>query len=204
MSDSNFNEITSQLLVKNITALASDRFLTLGNDEQNMFEFDSAKELLDKAVLRLRRNIDGIGGVRTILVLVLNNYNEFKDALRWAALIKDELLEPENGDLYMFVVIKDENLSIEQCTNIESSDRICRKYIFRPGETVPEFLSRTFIEPVVGNGSTDSIIDPLSLALEKVSQQHQWFDSSEQERWKTALLSGKSGHELIEVLFKIS
>jgi len=117
--------------------------------------------------------------------------------------VKDELLEPENGDLYLFAVIKDESLSINQCTNIEASDRICRKYILRPEETIDSFLGRSFISPVMSEASSGKLFDPLHLALESTSVQHEWFDSSEQERWQEAFLSGKNGQELIELLFNI-
>lgn len=134
MEDSKFEEITSQLLIEKITELASSRFTALKSGEQDIIDLYSEEDLTDKAVLKLRRNIDAADGVRTLLIIVLDSYDEFKNALRWAALVKDELLEPENGDLYMFVAIKDKNISVEQCTNIESSDRICRKYILGQGK----------------------------------------------------------------------
>lgn len=197
-------EITSEQLLSNIVALCGTRFVleNTNTDESVLMEV-SPMELTDKAILRIKRNMPSPGGVRTILIVVLDVFDKVKTALKWAAAVKDELLEPENGDLYLFIIVKDKGLSVGECSNIESSDRICRKYILRPNETVESFLDRTFAAPIIGDESTIALFDPLHLALEKTGIKHAWFDSNEQDIWQKAFLSGRSGQEIIETLFKI-
>jgi hypothetical protein len=204
MNNMDLLNITSASIAEDIISLSKGRF-TVSNDEQfNEIVEEITPELLtDRFVMSLKRDWPNSVGERTILISVLDSPNDFKIALQWAAAIKDEILEPANGDLYLFIIIKGKELSIEQCTDIESSDRICRRYVLRPTETIEEFLSRSFIAPVMSDASTTGISDPLYLALEKTATTHQWFTHEEQQTWQQVLLSGKTGQELIDSLFKI-
>lgn len=196
--------ITSASIATTIISLAEGRFTVSENEQLNDILQDITPETLsDKTVISLKRDLLQSVGERTILISVLKSTSDFKIALRWAAAVKDELLEPANGDLYLFTVIKDRDLSLEECTDIESSDRICRRYVLRPNEEIKDFLSRSFIAPVMSDASTNGISDPLYLALENTSANHQWFTHDEQQTWQKVLLSGKTGQDLIDSLFNL-
>lgn len=196
--------ITSASVASDIVSMSEGRFIISNNDHLNeVLQEITPESLNDRLILSLKRDWHNSGGERTLLVAVLGSLSEFKIALQWAASVKDELLEPANGDLYLFIVIKGDDLSIEQCTDIESSDRICRRYVLRPEETIEDLLNRSFIAPVMGNADTAGISDPLHLALEKTASNQQWFTQEEQQTWQQILLSGKTGQELIESLFKL-
>ncbi len=196
--------ITADSIATQVISLAEGRFI-VETDEQLALELQEITPIVlkDKLIIRLRRNWASASGERTLLIAVLASQTELKTALQWAAAVKDELLDPENGDLYLFAAIKDETLTLEQCTDVESSDRICRRYILRPNESIEEFLSRSFVAPVMNDSSTAKIFDPLYLALEKTADNHQWLTREEQKTWQEALLSGKSGRELIDALFNL-
>lgn len=195
---------TAASIAAEIISLAEGRFIVDSNEQlASELQEITPQSLEDKLIIRLRRNWPNAAGERTLLIAVLASQTELKIALQWAAAVRDELLDPENGDLYLFAAIKDESLSLEQCTDVESSDRICRRYILRPNESIGDFLSRSFVAPVMSGRSTEGIFDPLYLALEKTADNHQWLTREEQKIWQEALLSGKSGRDLIDSLFHL-
>lgn len=196
--------ITSSYIATNIISLAEGRFTVSKNEHlDEVLPEITPESLTDKSVISLRRDWLHSIGERTILISVLDSIRDFKIALRWAAAVKDELLEPVNGDLYIFIIIKDKKLSLEECTDIESSDRICRRYVLRPAENIEDFLNRSFVAPIMSNENTSGISDPLYLALEKTFSNHQWFTHDEQQTWQKILLSGKTGQDLIDSLFNL-
>jgi len=195
---------TSASIASAIISMAEGRFIISNSDYLNdLLQEITPEPLKDKVIISLKRNGPNLIGERTILISVLDSLDEFKTTLQWAASVKDELLEPANGDLYLFTAIKDNGLSINQCTDIESSDRICRRYVLRPNETIEELLNRSFVAPIMGDVSTHGISDPLHLALEKTAIDQQWFTQEEQQSWQKVLLSGKTGQDLIEALFQL-
>lgn len=198
------DNVTSASVASNIISMSEGRFIISDNDHLNdVLQEITPESLKDRLILSLKRDWPNSGGERTLLIAVLASLSEFKVALQWAASVKDELLEPANGDLYLFIIIKGDDLSTEQCTDIESSDRICRRYVLRPKETIEDLLNRSFIAPVMGNADTTGISDPLNLALKKTASNQQWFTHEEQQTWQQVLLSGKTGQDLIESLFKL-
>jgi hypothetical protein len=197
------SELTSSLIKKEIIALATHRFVV--DDEGlsgSVLEEITPDSLNDSVVISLKRDWPNSIGRRTLLVTTLESQDRIKNALQWAASVKDELTEPENGDIYLFIAVKDEQMSVEQCTAIEANDRICRRYVLRPSESIADFLGRSFIAPVMGTEKTTGISDPLHLALEKTGERHTWFNNKEQQAWRKAFLSGKSATEIINSLFK--
>ena len=196
--------ITAASIASDIISMSAGRFVVNDNDHlTDVIEEITPESLKDVLIISLKRDWPNPGGTRTLLISILDSINEFKVALQWAAAIKDELLEPANGDLYLFVATRDQELSIEQCTDIESNDRICRRYVLRPNETIKELLDRSFIAPVMGDISATGISDPLHLAFKKTADNQPWFTLEEQQNWQKVLLSGKTGQDLIEALFQL-
>lgn len=196
--------ITSESIASDIILMSEGRFIVSDNKHLNdVVQEITPESLKDAFIVSLKRDWPNPGGQRTLIISVLDSLNEFKIALQWAAAVKDELLEPANGDLYLFIVIKGNEFSIEQCTDIESSDRICRRYVLRPEETIEDLLNRSFLAPVMGRVDTSGISDPLNLALRETASNQQWFTHEEQQTWQQVLLSGKTGQDLVESLFKL-
>ena len=105
--------ITSSYIATNIISLAKGRFIVSENEHlSEVLPEITPENLADKSVISLRRDWLHSIGERTILISVLDSIRDFKIALRWAAAVKDELLEPVNGDLYIFIIIKDKKLSL--------------------------------------------------------------------------------------------
>jgi len=195
--------ITSTLIKDEILSLAEGRFIK----EDNLF-LDSIldeitpKLLDDRIVITLKRATSNFHGMRTLLITVIDSQEKIKNTLQWAASVKDELAEPQNGDVYIFIAVKDNLMSVDQCTEIESSDKICRRYVLRPSESIKDCLNRSFLAPVITTELAAGISDPLNLALEKTSEKQVWFNRKQQQVWRQALLSGKSSSEIIKSIFK--
>lgn len=158
--------------------------------------------LLDKTTLRIRRSSNSLGGWRTLLLSSISDKEEILNVIKWAAACRDLLTEPEASDLYLFIDASRCNLSIEEATKIESSEQFCRKYVTRPDESFPEFLKRTFLQPVIGDDSHTNISDPLLDALKKTGEEYSWFTEENQMLWRKAFLSGASGNDLVDMLFE--
>lgn len=197
------NSLTSAFLKAEIVSMSKDRFVVEeeGLSDAILNEI-TPESLRDTVVMSLKRNRPGRVGRRTLLITVLDTQDKLKSAIQWAAVVKDELTEPENGDVYLFIAVKDEEMTLEQCTAIESSDRICRRHVLRPEETIEDFLSRSFVGPALGSGQTKAIADPLNLALAKTAEKHDWLTVKEQKIWRDAFLSGKTPTDIITSLFK--
>lgn len=198
-----FYNINAALIKAEIISLSEGRFINEGEGLLgSILDEITPESLNDKAILSLKRDWSNPAGKRTLLIAVIDSQDQIKISLQWAEAVKDELTEPENGNVYLFIAVKNEQLSLDQCTDIEASDRICRRYVLRQGETIREYLSRSFIAPVISNTTTDGISDPLNVALEKTSERQAWFNTKEQHIWREALLSDKSATEIIKSLFK--
>jgi len=180
-----------------------DRFVVDDSDIFKILLKVSPDELSIKKVLRLKRNnYPNLKTYKTILVVGITDDKEMAFPLKWAASVKEILLDPETSDLYLFIY-QNGNISLETCLRIESTEQFCRKFILHPKETIEHFLERTFLAKL--EASTEEVLstDPLLKAFTEVQKEFDWLTSKEQKRWSEILLSGKTGSELIEDLFKI-
>jgi len=170
-----------------------------------LFENLAPEELSRKAVRiqRLPGSDANNAFWKTLLIVSLSDKNQLKAALEWAALVKESLLDPETADLYLFICYDmDDYPSKEECLRIESTEQLCRKYVLQPGELAKGFCDRSFLtkpditsQKVLGK-------DPILSAFSSVADKHLWFTEDEQQKWKSVFLSGLSGIELIDKLFK--
>jgi hypothetical protein len=162
------NNISAGSFIEAINASNPNRFTVQADDKSQKYSLLADDEnLTDIAVMRLGRLKTGTDYFRTVLISVLNNKTELQIALRWAAEVKRELLDPETSDLYMIIVIPD--LPNESCTRIESTEAFCRKFVLRLDESPSELISRTFIAHLSEEESTKEITDPLTEALTRCS-----------------------------------
>jgi hypothetical protein len=115
---------------------------------------------------------------------------------------KEELLDPESADLYLIVMLENMDLTLEECVSMEASEKFCRKFILRPDETIEDLMKRTFLPVIIEDKTTDAVFDPLTVALNDTGKDAEWFSANERDRWRALLLSSKSGHDLVEKLFK--
>jgi len=196
------NEVDLSKFVKVIAELAKDKYQidSTGVFVEKILSL-APKQLEDKRVIRLQRISTGSNNWRTFLMAVLDSQDEVNLVLQWAADTKDELLDPESADLYLIAAIKDSNFSVDQCINIESGEQFCRKYILRPGETESDLVNRTFLGSLKGEVTKEEISDPLLGALARAGSEKEWFNAAEQAHWHEAFLSGKTGAELVDLLF---
>jgi hypothetical protein len=195
-------EIKSSDFVESIKNNSIERFtVQLESESINKIIALSIEDLMDKAVIRLKRISKPDASWRTIIITVIDFKKEFKAALQWAAATKDELLDPETSDLYLIIAFRNSNLSQEECINIEVSEQFCRKYVLRPKEVVDDLINRTFLASLITESSNEEISDPLSIALNKTSIEKSWFNEKILEEWRNAFLSGESGAELVDLLF---
>lgn len=154
--------------------------------------------LLDRKVVRLRRNGREKAGWRTVLIATLGSEAELPIATRWAAEARDSLLEPETADLYMIISV--DGLSDNVVASIEANEQFCRKFVARLGENIENLLDRTFLGPMISNTEGETLIDPLVASLLKTSESHKWLGAQGQESWQKALVSGRTGSDLFELL----
>jgi len=195
-------DINIQIIEDAIIASASDRYNFSTDQEQKDRLLSIAPDLLsDIRVIQLKRNTNETNNWRTILVCLIFSIDSFDKVLKWTADVRDELLDPEVSDLYLITVVTGTELSLDLCTNIESDDKYCRKYILRPEENIQGLLSRTFLNTLTNEASNEEIVDPLQTALNNTAKNMTWFTPKIQDYWKAALLSGKTSADLIENLF---
>lgn len=187
---------------EHISTNIQDRF-TIVDDEvsQEIFSL-SPEELSKKYIIRLKRinSHMEINNRKTILLVGLENIDQLTYVLKWASIAKEILLDPESADLYLFICF-DNEITHDMCIRIESTDQFCRKYVLRHNETYDQFIERTFLAKLNSSGQELLSTDPLLKAFSLVEDDHAWFTSKEQIRWKTSLLSGLTGSDLIEDLF---
>lgn len=202
--------MTKELLISAIYIAIDGRFQIDPNEDfLKKLEEIKPSELTDAAALRIQRLPSSEGATlsldtwRTVLVTVLANEDQLRHAFEWAALVKETLLDPESSDLYLFIAFENQtNLQIESCISIESTDPFCRKYVLRPAETPEQLIERTFLAPLTSSSVNNSISNPLLAAFSSTETQHPWFNATEQNRWHKIFLSGKTGHDLVDELFK--
>jgi hypothetical protein len=112
--------------------------------------------------------------------------------------VRDSLSEPETADLYLFLLT--DRISRNVGADIEASELFCRKFVTRQDESPEELLDRTFLTQLFTQTEVVAFADPLQTALSQTSERHPWFAAQQQGAWRGALLSGKSGSEIVEDL----
>ena len=137
---------------------------------------------------------------KTLLLLELKNQDKLKQALEWAALVKESLLDPETADLYLFICFERE-LAIGHCLRIESTEQFCRKYVQRPKESAEKLIERSFLNRLEESSQELIDIDPLNKALSSTGKDFQWFTKEERVKWKKIFLSSYTGGDLVEEIF---
>jgi hypothetical protein len=194
--------ITGNAFTEAIVQAASDRYdIEQTSELINDLYAVAEKSLNDVKVVQLRRKTNPTPNRHTILIAIVDSSDHFMRAMRWAAVVRDELTDPCLSALYLMGGVTDGELSLEACTNIEANEQYCRKYFLRPQESVTELIERTFLFPLSNESSDEEITDPLHAAFSETANELSWFTAEHQEHWRTALLSGKTGAELIEYLF---
>jgi len=186
-----------------ITESIKDRFHKDSNDYKEFFEL-VGDELPQKKLIRIQRIVnegeEKLSTWKTILIVELENREKLKYALRWAALVKDSLLDPETADLYLFIFFEKDDISLEHSLWIELTEQFCRKYVQRPDETAEQLIDRSFLRKIEGSSKKTIDIDPLNNALSLTSSGFAWFTKEEQKKWKNVFLSAYIGSDLLEKL----
>ncbi len=156
---------------------------------------------LTKALLRIKRKtkIDKVGE-KTVLFVELQNQEQISSAIKWSAIIKDSLLDPETFDLYLFIIFNNNLLTLEESIRIESSEHICKKYVQRVNENPDELISRTFLATNSIETPNSILSEPVRKALQETSKNHSWLTEEKQNEWKQLFISNSTGIELVDLL----
>lgn len=147
-------------------------------------------------VIRLKRSHIEKAGWRTILLIELP-LTALQAANQWAADVRDVLPEPENADLYMFLMIR--GIAKDDAARIETDDRFCRKVVVREFEAAGDFLNRTFLAALDPAGDVETLSDPLVSALNALTKAHPW-SAPHIAAWKAELLTNQNGADVVRVL----
>jgi hypothetical protein len=187
--------LTIPEMVAAISKRAEGRYETLSS---NNVEPASPSTEFESATVQLKRvNQDGAGW-RTVLIAAFPfDSAKIQDAFRWAADVRDMLVEPQTADLYMFMLI--EGIAPEDAARLETDDRFCRKIVVREQEDVSSFLDRSFLAPLSPAGNANDISDPLLASLNSLALAHSWV-APHLEVWRELLLSGRSSSDIAEAL----
>jgi hypothetical protein len=181
-------------LISAIYSRAQGRFTLASGSES-----ESARRRANQQqyVCRLKR-VSQDAGWRTILIAESDFSDEnIQSAYGWAADYREQMLEPETADLYLFLLVK--GIPDEEASRIETDDRFCRKFVMRQKESSAEMLDRTFLAMPTTESSTGNFTDPLQTAFAAVAIDHPWT-RAHLETWREMLLSGKTGSELAQTL----
>lgn len=196
------NKTINSQIVEAIRTTVKERFIVeLESDIIINLKQLAPSKIIEKEIIRLQRISSTKGGWRTFLVATLQQTGDIDYAIQWAASSKEEILDPQAADLYLIIEIKNNDLTLEQCISIEAGEKVCRKLILRPNEQINELIERTFLAPVEETVSDEQIMDPLTVALRETASTQDWFNANQQTRWRSILLSGLTGAELIDALF---
>ncbi|WP_437730023.1 ABC-three component system middle component 1 [Sorangium sp. So ce1335] len=160
----------------------------------------SPPALAERRVLRLRRTGRQGAGWRTVLLTILATRDNYQDALRWAAEVRQELREPEASDLYLWM--SGPGLKGLESETIESNEHFCRKLVIREREQVSldDFMDRSFLAQKTASAGVDgTLVDPLTAALADVVHKGR-LNSSNAQTWRVALATMPGGKDLAEQL----
>ncbi|MFZ6820363.1 ABC-three component system middle component 1 [Undibacterium sp. Ji22W] len=205
----NSNQV--QDLLNQIVERAGQRFSSdIQSSEVEQVRELASSELKNFGAIFLKRTSNNSAGKRTLLLAVLPDSDALPLAIRWAAEVRSSLAEPETADLFLFLQIL--NITNDIAAQVEADEQFCRKYVIRPNETIASMLDRSFLAPVytpptTADSSTAPIAalsDPLAKAFSATARDHPWFDSENQQVWRSTLLSGEAGADIVEQLVAFS
>lgn len=187
--------LTIPEMVEAISKRAQGRYEILSSKN---FELASPSTEFESTTVQLKRVKQEGSGWRTVLIAALPfDSAKIQGAFRWAADVRDMLVEPQTADLYMFMLI--EGIASEDAARLETDDRFCRKIVVREQEDVSSFLDRSFLATLSPAGSANDISDPLLASLNSLAMAHSWV-VPHLEVWRELLLSGRSGSDIAEAL----
>lgn len=162
------------------------------------FELASPSAEFESTTVQLKRVNQEGAGWRTVLIAAFPfDSAKIQGAFRWAADVRDMLVEPQTADLYMFMLI--EGIASEDAARLETDDRFCRKIVVREQEDVSSFLDRSFLATLSPAGSANDISDPVLASLNSLAIAHSWV-VPHLEVWRELLLSGRTGSDIAEAL----
>ncbi len=190
--------LTPDILLEKLKEFGNSRFIY--EDDKRIIDdllFSTPDGMARNRVLRLRR-YERVESWKTILIVSLETKEQLRMAFRWAANVKDDIGITEATDLYLIGIFENDFVSDDEILGYETNELFCRKFFKRKDETAESLFERTFLAKLYGDTDTKKIDDPLSLALSKTFDNYKNFDP---DAWRIALLSGKTGTELIEDLF---
>jgi hypothetical protein len=187
--------LTIPEMVEAISKRAQGRYEILSSKN---FELASPSTEFESTTVQLKRVNQEGSGWRTVLIAAFPfDSAKIQGAFRWAADVRDMLVEPQTADLYMFMLI--EGIASEDAARLETDDRFCRKVVVREQEDVSSFLDRSFLATLSPAGSANDISDPLLASLNSLAMAHSWV-VPHLEVWRELLLSGRSGSDIAEAL----
>lgn len=187
-------------IVEFIKGSAETKYLIFDSNDviQDLIELD--EHSLTKTLLKLKRKSEtGNVGEKTVIFVELQNQEQISFAIKWSAIVKDSLLDPEIFDLYLIVIFNDNLLTLEESIRIESSEHICKKYVQRVNESPEELISRTFLATNRVETTDNNLSEPVRKALQETSVNYDWLTEEKQNEWKKLFLTS-SGIELIDLL----
>lgn len=192
--------MSGEAFVDAIRNRAEARFAVESEGRSAELEALAPDEISDPTVVRLRRRDSDIAGWRTFLVAHLGGPQLLPLAQRWAAEVRDRLLEPETADLYLLAVV--DGLSEDDRSRIEADEQFCRKLVAGPKDRPNDVLDRSFLAAVEMEGGASAGAEPLAAALAKAASTRPWLDAERLSRWHQLLASGRSGLELASALYQ--
>lgn len=180
---------------KEIQNAASEKFELVEAGETIAWIKECAPQgLHDYRVIRTRRQAKTSKYCRTLLVISLVSKSQLDAALRWAAEVRDGLIEPETSDLYLFLLIPD--ILPYEVTRLEANEQFCRKYVISEIGQVQQLLRRTFLAKDSVNKSSTKLSDPVLVAFRETQVAHDWLNEEYQHIWLKAFLSNEATNEI--------
>ena len=188
-------------ILTTVQTLCASRFNYVGSGDTVSTLVKLGKSLELRSVVKLSRKNFEAASSRTLLITIVQEKTQFDHALQWAADVREILLNNERSDLYLYI-FSTNLFNNEQCINFEADERFCRKYVSRPSETIKDVFNRSFLHEYDTSIELSGFTDPVQEALGKTHLAYSWFNEDNQLQWKKALLTGKSGLDLAELLLK--
>lgn len=195
-------ELSTKVLKEVFWERAKNKYEAVENQTlSRLLQILSESQNLETDLLRIKRNGYERASFKTLVFAAVDKEEDFRKVFSCVASIKEEVLDPESSDLYFVGTVKDRSISNASCTQIESTEQFCRKYILRPDESLDGLLDRTFLSDLTSTAFEQEIVDPLLMALQQTAERMPVFGSGMQDRWYSLLRSGLGGADLIEALF---
>lgn len=188
----------SDQMVKEIIVRAGGRFEVVVDAELAELALET---LTDVRALKLRRPASVSKTARTILVGYVSGANQIRELSRWSAEVRDNLLEPETSDLYLFLVA--DGVAQHECSRIESDEQFCRKYVASSLDAFSALLDRTFLSALGNSQQTPALADPVTVAFELTQKTYPWLDKAVQDKWLDALATDRPGKDLVAEIIDI-